>query len=145
MSQSQMYFGSLHWVVNAGGQTATTTVANTPKKAAGATNGNNCNGFSHSDNRLTYEGPEGRTFLVNVAYSVSASGATNSTMHLAKNDTPAVSGIQRKIGTGGDIGAGAGSVLVTMKRGDYVELWVETDDGDDLTIERAVMTVTVAG
>jgi len=136
-----MYHGSLYWVTNVD----TTTVADTPIKALGGTNGANCFGFSHSDNRLTYTGNVGRVFLVNATFSVSASGATNSTMHIAKNGEIAVSGIKRKIGTGGDIGAGSVAVLGKLKKGDYIELWVETDDGDDLTIEAGIITVTVAG
>ena len=141
MSQQPMYHGSLYWITTA----VTETVTDTPIKAAGATNASNCFGFSHSDNRLTYDGAVARTFLINVSFAISASGATNSTMHLAKNGEPVVSGIQRKIGTGGDIGAAAVGVLIKMSKDDYVELWVETDDGDDLTVENCIMTATVAG
>lgn len=137
-----MYHGSLYWVTTAG----TTTVADTPKKAAGITIGANCFGFSHKDNRLTYEGHVGRTFLASVSFSISSSGATNTTMYIAKNGVVfPLAGIQRKIGTGGDIGAVSVTLLGKLKKGDYIELWVETDDGDTLTIENGVMTVTVAG
>ena len=143
MATQPMYYGSLYFTTTA----VTNNLANTPIKAAGETLGVNCYGFSHSTNRLTYTGNTGRTFAIDCAFSVSCSGATQSIMHLYKNGE-AIPGahIERKIGTGGDIGAGSVIGLVRLKKDDYVELWCETDaDADDMTVERGMLRATVAG
>ena len=143
MATQPMYYGALYFTTTA----VTNNLADTPIKAAGETLGTNCYGFSHSTNRLTYTGDVGRMFAIDCAFSVSCSGATQSIMHLYKNGE-AIAGahIERKIGTGGDIGAGSVIGLVRLKKDDYVELWCETDaDADDLTVEHGIMRATVAG
>ena len=144
MATSPLQSGSLYWVATA----VTDNVIATPIKAAGTTLGANCDGFSaDGDNRLTFRGQAGRKVFVNCSFSVSCSGATQSIIHLYMNDRliPGAS-IERKIGTSGDIGAGAVSALVKMKKDDYVELWCETDaSADDMTVERATLTAMVVG
>jgi hypothetical protein len=145
MATQAMYYGSLYFPDSLTAQTD--NIANTPIKAAGGTVGENCFGFSHSDNRLTYTGNTGRAFLVNVCASITASGATESTTYIALNGAIIEgSHIHRKIGTSGDHGALAMVSIVKLKKDDYIELWCESDNSaDDLTIEAGTITITVAG
>jgi len=67
-------------------------------------------------------------------------------MHLYKNGSLMTgSTISRKVTTGGDIGAASIIGVVSLATTDYVELWLETDDGDTLTLENACMIVRVLG
>jgi len=139
-----MYYGSCYFTTAA----ATNNLALTPIKAAGSTNGSNCFGFTAvGDNRLRYDGETQRVFAIDCAFSVSCSGATQSTMYLYKNGAEiAGAHIERKIGTSGDIGAGSLIGLVRLNKGDYVELWCQSDnDADDLTVEHGMLRATVAG
>jgi hypothetical protein len=140
-----MYHGSFYFTtpvetVNpAGGE---------PIKAAGVTSGNICSGFTTvGNNRLRYDGATQRVFAVDCSFSVSSSGATDSTMHLYKNDQPIKGAhIERKIAASADVGAGNVIALVRLNKGDYVELWCQSiDDGDDITIQHGLLRVTVAG
>ena len=127
--------------------TATTLTLNTPAKALGTTTAMELGDFTMpASNRLTYTAATTRSFEVIACVSMSAAGATNSTISLAKNDSViAASAIQRKISTGGDIGALAVSVSTSMDQNDYVELWLENDDGDNMTVENGTVTVKVLG
>jgi hypothetical protein len=137
---------------------AQTTVASgdTFVKAAGTTVGANCHGFLHSDNRLTFAGQTARTVQVTVDCSMTTSAATEVFLAIFKNGEPTVplttgtpaypaNAIQRHVGVAADVGAAAVSTLVTMKKDDYVELWLTTDDGAEVTIEFATMIARVAG
>lgn len=126
---------------------ATTTVANTPTKCLGTTSSTGTNNFTNSvNNRSVFDGSTARTFCVIAPISVSSSGATQSKFFIYKNGTVvAGSEIQRKIGTGGDVGAMAIGCLVSLSKNDYLELWCETDDGDTLTVQSGGVIITVAG
>jgi hypothetical protein len=145
MATQAMYYGSLYW--DETGTAATDNIIDTPIKAAGATIGKSCFGFSHSDNRLTYTGNTGRAFLVNMSASLSCSGATESTTYIALNGAVIPgSHVHRSIGTGGDNGALSMVAIVKLKKDDYIELWCETNaSADDITIESGTIAITVAG
>ena len=139
-----MHHGALVWITAA----STTLGAATPAKASGTTNGTNCDGFSHSDNRLTYTGQVGRTFNVVIMASITkgAGGSSETASALYLNGSPTGAEIGRTIASASDEGALAVGCLIKMKKDDYVELWLETDTGDDLTISvGSTMVATVAG
>ena len=123
----------------------TTTAAIIAIKAKGTTTASQLHNFTHTDNRLTFTGSSG-TFMATASISISSSGATQSQLHFFKNDALVPgSSISRKISTGGDIGAVTTSSLITFITGDYVELWVETDDGDSLTVETGCLSIVNVG
>lgn len=127
---------------------STTLSATTPAKAAGTTSSMGLNGFSHTDNRLTYTGTATRVFHITVSISAqhSGSGSTTFSLWLYKN-AAAITGteITRYISGTGDTGAGSTQALVSLATNDYVEMWVETDDGDDVELEFGTMIARVAG
>jgi hypothetical protein len=139
-----MYHGSYYWNIAA----QTDNDADTPIKVAGFTSGNDCSGFTaDGDNRLRYDGATQRVFHFTCAFSASCSSATAAIFYLYKNGA-LISGsaIYRTIGAGAETGAQAITCLVRMNKGDYVELWCETDaDVDNLTIESGTLVATVAG
>lgn len=144
MATQPMYYGSLVWITPA----STTLAANVPAKAAGTTAGVLCSGFSHSNNRLTYTGQTGRVYLVSVSASVikGAGGSSETDFHLHVNGDEIKPHVGRTIASATDESAVAITALLALKKDDYVELWVETDTGDDLTIsEGSAITITVAG
>ena len=152
MATMPMYYGSLGVLTAA--QTTIVT-GDTFVKAAGSTIGLENFGFSHSDNRLTYTGETARTFKVTAEVSMTTSAATEALMAIFKNGvrthplestgTYPIGVIQRHVGVGTDVGAAAVSILVKLKKDDYVELWLTTDDGDEVTWEYGTLIATVAG
>ena len=125
----------------------TTLSAATPLKAAGTTTAKPVNGFTHTaSNRLTYNGTVTRDFMVTVTFSANtAAGAETCSFHLYKNGSLVTgSTIVRKV-SNNDIGAGALSTIVELATNDYVELWVETLGGDNLTIDNGTVIAVVVG
>jgi len=143
MTTENLSYGAMHITSTA----ATTTVANTPVKAAGTTTGGLLDGFTHiASNRLRYDRTTTRVFGISIYLSMSSSGATQSKIFIYKNGilVPGTT-IRRKISTGGDIGALPTGGVVSLATNDYIELWVETDDGDDLTVEEMHFRAKVLG
>lgn len=127
----------------------TVAAANTPLKAAGTTTllATAQNFTMPANNRLTYTGTP--DVLANVSISISMTAAANNkvvTMYVAENGTPvAASAVERKVGTGADVGALSVQYALTLSTNDYVELFVENNTDDtNLTIENMVMQVTTA-
>lgn len=83
--------------------------------------------MSSANGRLTY--PAGPDIVVRVACPISFTCASNNQvihMRLAKNTTDdAASEIQRKVGTGADVGSTALHLITTMSAGDYVALTIK--------------------
>jgi len=145
MANVELSFGSLYWSSSA----STTLGAATPAKAAGTTAAMQNNNFTASTtNRLTYTGTTTLYFRVECTASMQTSGSGSSlvSLWLYKN-AGAVTGaeIQRAVSTTADIGAGAVAAIVQLATNDYVELWVETDDGDDVQIDFGQLTATTVG
>jgi len=144
MATMPMYHGSLAFITAV---ETTVVTGGTYVKSAGTTIAMECSGFSHSDNRLTYTGNVGRVFSVQANASMTTSAATKASITIFKNGEKICSSaaIQRYVSVGTDIGAAGVGVMVKLKKDDYVELWLTTDDGDEVTIEAGSMIVTVAG
>ena len=145
MANVELGFGSLYWATAA----ATTLGATTPAKAAGTTAAMQNNNFTAStSNRLTYTGTTTLYFKVDCTASMQTAGSGSSlvSLWLYKNGS-AITGaeIQRAVATTADIGAGAVSAIIQMAENDYVELWVETDDGDDVQIDFGVLSAVTVG
>lgn len=128
----------------------TTLAAATPTKAAGTTTSMPVdNGFTHTDNRLTLDaGQTTRDYRVSANFSVvkSDGGATDASFYIAKNGsilTP--SKIIRTLANTSDHGSVSIGTGVELEADDYVELWVETTNGDDLTVEAGGLGVSVLG
>ena len=128
---------------------ATTLAAATPAKAAGTTTAGQLDGFTHSDNRLTYGAGEPTQWfqvLGTISSSKAGGGATTGEFFIAKNDSVIVnSRILRNLPNTSDVGALAVGANVQLAAGDYVEIWVETANGDDLTVEAGGLGVSFIG
>jgi hypothetical protein len=99
---------------------------------------------SAGNGRLTYTGAEPIRAFVACSLSMTVAGS-NDVIHwrLGLNSTsdPA-SEVQRKVGTGSDVGAVAVHLLETMTNGDYVSLWVRNATAsDNVTVEVASIQV----
>jgi len=143
MATESLSYGGFHFST----PVATPTTANVPTKVLGTTTTTFVNNFTHSvNNRMSFNGIIERVFKVSAAISVSAGGATQTKFFIYKNGIKVVaSEIDRKISTGGDIGAMSIGALINLTENDYVELWCETDDGDTLTVECGGLVTSVAG
>ena len=145
MANVAMAFGSLYFSSAA----STTLGAATPAKAAGTTAEMVSNGFTASaSNRLTYTGTTTLYFKVECTASMQTSGSGSSLVSLLLyKNAAAITGaeIQRAVSTTADIGAGAVSAIVQLATNDYVELWVESDDGDDVQIDFGVLSAITVG
>lgn len=131
--------GAIYWATPA----ATSNVGATPILAAGTTaaQGTATKVTQGTANRLTYTGASTRTFEALATVSMSASAATNGKLYLYK-DGALITGatITRTIA---DTATNTLSIhaLVSLATSSYVELWCETDDGDDLTIQNGVLSL----
>jgi hypothetical protein len=127
---------------------ATTSLsAATPAKAAGTTTAGDLSMFTHSNNRLTYTGASSVLVHVVAAFSVTnqTGGSSATTHYIAKNGSELTeTAIGRDVSSTAE-GAMATVALVSLAQNDYIELWHETDDGDDLQIESGTITIESYG
>lgn len=138
-------FGSIYFSTPA----ETILTADTAIKAAGATTTMQLADFMHTvDNRLTYDDAITRIFEVNFSGSVTkGTGSRSITVSYLYKNGVAIPGavIGRAVPNASDEGAFAVNCQVSLSSGDYIELWIESDTGDDLTIERGVLSAKVLG
>ncbi len=101
--------------------------------------------FDESDGngRLTYIGVAG--IVVHVSCTISMTGTNAQVTHwrIGKNGTTdAASEVQRKIGTGADVGSTALHLVTTMSTGDHLSLFVRNATGsNNVTLEAANLQV----
>lgn len=127
-------YGGLH------AETGTTTnVSGVPIKIVGtyALSGFEKHFDEPVEGRLRYTGSPTRVFEFEIHFSFTSD--TNNlilTLEVAKNGTPlVVTGTQRKISTGTDVGAMSSGFLVELATGDYLEAFLDTSTGDpDITV-----------
>lgn len=141
---AKLSFGACYFSAPA----VTTLVAGVPAKAEGTTVAMQLGGFLHpTNNRLEYDQLVTRTFLVSADVSATKSGGGSSLVSflLYKNGAMVPGArVNRQVSTV-DEGAVAVQCNVQLAQGDYVELWVQTDDGDDVTIEAGTLDAQVIG
>ncbi len=132
--------GAIYWATPA----ATSNGVATPIKCAGTTaaQGTALSVTQATTNRLTYTGVATRNFKVTATVGLSAAAATNGKLHLYKNGSLITGSTITRVLPISDIGAMAIHALVSLAPTDYVELWCETDDGDDITIQNGVLSIS---
>jgi len=127
----------------------TILAAGVPTKALGGTTGLIQGDFTHiANNRLRYDGLTTRDFVVNVSLSVvkTAGGGTISTVYVVKNGViGSALSIDRTIANAVDTGALAIIAPFTLAQNDYIEIWASTTNGDNMTITKGCIVVSVLG
>lgn len=125
----------------------TITVADTYYKMAGTTTERGeIKDFTHTDNRLTYNGKNDKRFHINISHSSSYNSGAAIEAHyaIAVNgavETPSI--IDRKLSTPTDHGAASNNWKVTLSEDDYIEVWVTADrSGVVLTGDHVMVTVS---
>jgi hypothetical protein len=130
------------------GSAVTAIVSGTEMKIAGTTTAGGClQGFTHSNNRLTYSMSKTRWFHVNAFISMT-SGTNNVTFsfYMAKNGAIiSPSKIRRKLGTGADVGSITLQANIELATDDYLEVWVDADVNNNLTVSEMTTIVTDIG
>jgi hypothetical protein len=143
---AKLTFGSCYFSTSA--PTTLDSPAGTPVKAAGTTTAMLLEGFTHTDNRLTNTGVV-RTYEVRFDGSVSKGGSQQDTQTVSRIFVNGllVTGIgtARTIDNADDVGAFSVSGQVSLDTNDYIELWLETNDGYSLTVEAGVLSAKVIG
>lgn len=132
--------GSIYWKTPA----ATSNEAGVPIKAAGTTAAQGSASYvtQSASNRLTYTGTITRQLRVIGTFSLSAAAtATTAKLHIYKNGSVVTGSTITRYISSADIGAVAIYATVNMAKDEYVELWCETNDGDDLTIQGGVFSL----
>ena len=132
-------YGGIYFSVPA----TTACVAATPIKVAGTTAAQDGALLftAGTANRLTYTGKATRPATVTATFSVDASSATMAKFHIYKNGSLVTGATITRTIANTDIGTMALIANVSLAENDYIELWCQTDDGDDLTVEDGVLTV----
>lgn len=95
---------------------------------------------SGGNGRLTYTGTAEVTCHIALSLSMT-SASSNQVLHFRigkSGTTDAASEIQRKVGTGTDVGALAMHLITNMTNGQYLSLWVRNATGaNNITVETA--------
>jgi hypothetical protein len=133
-------YGALYWSSPA----ATSNETDTPIKCAGTTaqqgSINKCT--VTTSNRITFVGSSVRTFHVVATVGISAATTvTTGKIHIYKGGALITGSTITRYFSNSDTGAIAISAFVDLTTNEYVELWCETNDGDDLTIQNGVMSI----
>ena len=119
--------------------------SNVYSKCAGITGAGQVHGnfLVGSGNRVIYTGIIDVWVTVNCAVSMTTGGNVQiATLAIFKNGVlVGTSPIDRKIGTGSDVGALAVQCMVPLSTNDYVELWGKVNTNTTLTIEKLNMIV----
>ena len=127
---------------------ATTLSAATPAKAAGTTTALKSIGFTHSDNKLIYTGLAPHDFMITASISMTktSGGSTLGSVHIALNGT-VVTGLELRSSFANTSDEKAMTLIgtISLTTSDYVEIFIETVDGDNLTVETGVITIEDAG
>lgn len=124
----------------------TNTANGTPAKlvGSGVTAENISSGFTHATpNKLTYTGTATKVFKITADLTCTHT-AQNAilTFSIAKNGTNITnSSIQRKVGTGGDIGALSMSWAVSLATNDYLEVYADSTEAGTTTVSLGSITV----
>ena len=131
--------GAIYWETPA----ATSNETNTPIKCAGTTaaQGTAYLVTQAVTNRLTYTGNRTRTFVCIATIGLSAAAATTGKIHLYKGGALITGSTITRVLPTTDIGAMAVHCIVDLATNEYVELWCETNDGDDITIQNGVLSI----
>ncbi len=130
--------GAIYWATPA----ATANTTNTPIKCAGTTAAQGTADLitQATTNRLTYTGNRTRQFMVTATVGISASAATTGKLHIYKGGVAVTGATITRVIANTDIGAMTIHALVSLATSEYVELWCETNDEDDLTINNGVLS-----
>lgn len=125
----------------------TIAVAGTFVKAAGTTTLALGSDFDMpADNRIRYTGVPTRRFIVQAGISMTTAG-TNVVlgMKFAKNGVvDDITEMQRKVGTGSDIGAATPLGMFSLATNDYLEMWV-TNETNTSAVTLDLMNITIIG
>ena len=141
---AKLSYGGIYWSTPA----ATANVNGVAIKAAGTTTAMELGDFTMpANNRLTYTGADTRVFMAQFAGSVSkaAGSSSETTYYLYLNGSPITGSLVGRTLSSSAEGAFAVSAVVELALNDYVELWLEVDSEDDLTIQNGVLSAHVLG
>lgn len=125
----------------------TTLSAAAPAKAAGTTVAGELGEFTHTaNNRLVYDGLTTRAFAVFVSLALLKDTGGNSavTIHVYKNGS-SVGSFPLTINNATDDMPMTWCGTTELATDDYLEIWLETDTGDDLTVRAGSLLVSVLG
>jgi hypothetical protein len=120
----------------------TTLTGATPAKAAGTTTAGDIRGFTHANNRLTYDGIATKSFMVTVTAGVSkAAGSTElCSVHIYKDGATVNAQVDRTVSSS-DEGAVSVSAIVSLATDEYIEVWLNSA-GDNMTWESGTVTIS---
>jgi len=124
-----------------GGSTAEATVDATPRKIAAFTTKGPEVGVTSSTTTDNVTVAEAGDYFVsaNVSFSGTLSSTYNVTVYIDTTSTNLT--LERKLGTGGDVGSAGLSGLVTCAAGEAISLYQSTADGSAMTVTDAQLTV----
>lgn len=143
-------YGSLHLTATA--ETTITTQStksavidgNNYVKLAGTTTAGDLTQFTHTSNRLTYTGAPTKKFHVSAALSFTTVDNNQIIgLKFAKNGTVVDNTyIDRKTGTGADVGAVGMTAIIELADNDYIEVFAANESGTgNLTWEAGTLTI----
>jgi hypothetical protein len=150
---AKLAFGSIHFdqdfTAYPDNIVETPVTAATPAKALGPTVAGEMADFSTpSDNRLLCNVTEERTYCISFTGSITkdGAGASNTVSGLYKNGVFVPGAlIRRKIASATDEGAFPSHGIVKLVSGDYIELWVQSDNSENVSITDGTLSVITVG
>lgn len=134
---------SFSYIATAGiAVTALTT--DTPAKVAGTTTLSLANDFTMpSNNRYLYTGTRTRICEISASMSCEINAAgTLVHFYVYKNDSPLAGlDIDRHLANSSDHGACSFAGLVSLSKGDYLEIWTEASGDSNLTVDHLSVVI----
>ncbi len=141
---AKLTYGGLAWAT----PVETIISAGVPTKALGSTTASQLGDFTHSNNRLTYNGATTRDFgiMITCSFTKASGGSTLGTIHIAKNGS-AIAGLQidRTLPNSSDVGALSVCGSASLSTNDFIELFIHSDNGDNITITTGQICIKVLG
>jgi hypothetical protein len=133
-------YGELYWSSAA----LTALDVDTWKKAAGTTTLGLANEFTMpANNRLQHDDADTEVYAVHFDFSITCAGNSKTvSVGISKNGAAPDTKTRRTrlIATGANVGMGSTHGLFSLATGDYVEAWVKSADGTDVTIESGLLS-----
>ncbi len=121
---------------------STAITAGVPTKLLGTTTAGPLKGWSHTNGRLTYEGSKRTPLILGTIEAKADNNAMDTIVYLALNGViiPLTRGI-RRLPAAGQCGIVAINTYVDVQRGDFLEIFVDSDINDSLTSNNSILSV----
>ena len=121
---------------------STSITSGTPTKLLGTTLPGPLKGWTHSSGRLTYNGSKRTVWALVTADIKPDNVAMDAIVYIALNGTEIARTVsQRRLVAAGQSGVAALNAYIEVQRGDYLEVFVDSDVSNSVTSDNYILSV----